>query len=131
VNFGGEPENPQSELPVVIDGLEFEPATDLRTLEGVSGTPTQVGSRTDGKTSGTDHTVLCRTSTYAEDPELEFAVGNGTYVVTLHVAEVYVIRRAIGCSTCTFRTDSSGRGWTRSRRRATTRHSRSRSRTSR
>jgi hypothetical protein len=101
------------------------------TPDVVPGTPTQVGSRTDGEISGTDHDVVYRTSIYAEDPDLEFAVGNGTYVVTLHVAEVYVIRRAIGCSTCTFRTDSSGRGWTRSRRRATTRHSRSRSRTSR
>jgi hypothetical protein len=29
VNFGGEPENPRSELPVVIDGLELRRATGL------------------------------------------------------------------------------------------------------
>jgi hypothetical protein len=88
-NLGGEPENPQSALPVTIDGLTFETLTDPRGHDAIDGSSVQVGSGTDQAIAGTDHDALYQTSVFGTDVELNLFVTAGTYDVTLHFAEVF------------------------------------------
>lgn len=88
LNTGGYPEDPQSDLPVVIDGTEFIAADDAN-VQGVIVYNLGGSEETGDPIANTDHDALYQTEFWGDGLSFDVSMDNGTYDVTLHFAEIW------------------------------------------
>jgi hypothetical protein len=91
LNTGGHPEVAHSETPVVMDDVEYEPASDPSAIDGVKVTaanePSQNASQRPIRETEGD--ALYQTEFFGQDLSIDVGLDNGFYNVKLHFAEIY------------------------------------------
>ncbi|MFP8953928.1 ThuA domain-containing protein [Natrialbaceae archaeon A-arb3/5] len=98
VNLGGDPAEAGSDLPVEIDGLEFDAEQPPQLSESWDdeaedsfggGTNDSADEFDVTEIDGTDHDSLYQTGRWGYDLAYDLEMQNGTYDVTLHFAEIF------------------------------------------